>query len=90
LELRKLKARFTLLGACTSYPLLRSDLEAAAIEIKDFKHKHDHSSIYTILSPLCEACVSLQGKLFYAIKENTELQQEVTYLTARLEKNCVE
>jgi hypothetical protein len=34
LELRELEARSTLLGACTSCPLLRSDLEAAAIEIK--------------------------------------------------------
>jgi hypothetical protein len=30
--------------------------------------------------------VSLNGKLFHAIKENNELQQEVAYLTARLEK----
>jgi hypothetical protein len=37
LELREPKARSTLLGACTSCPLLRSDLEAAAIEIKDLK-----------------------------------------------------
>jgi hypothetical protein len=36
LELRELKARSTLLGAYTSCPLFRSDLEAAAIEIKDF------------------------------------------------------
>jgi hypothetical protein len=59
LELRELKTRSTLLGACTSCPLLRSDLEAAVIEIKDFKHKLDYCSRYTILSPLCEACVSL-------------------------------
>jgi hypothetical protein len=58
LELRELKAHFTLLGACISCPMLRSDLEAAAIEIKDLKHKLDHSSSYTILSPPCEACVS--------------------------------
>jgi hypothetical protein len=51
LELRELKARSTLLGACTSYPLLRSDLEVTAIEIKDLKHKLDHPSHYTILSP---------------------------------------
>jgi hypothetical protein len=38
------------------------------------------------LSPPYEACVSLKGKLFHATKENTELQQEVAYLTARLEK----
>ncbi len=74
LELRELKAHSTLLGACTSCPLLRSDLEAAAIEIKDLKHKLDHSSRYTILSPPCEACGSLKGKLFHATKENTELK----------------
>jgi hypothetical protein len=61
LELRELKTRSTLLGACTSCPLLRSDLEAAAIEIKNLKHKLDQSSHYTILSPPCEACVSLKG-----------------------------
>jgi hypothetical protein len=88
LELRELKARSTLLCACTSCPLLRSDLEAAAIEIKDFKHKLDHSSRYTVLSPPCEACVSLKGKLFHATKKNTKLQQEVAYLNARLEKTC--
>jgi hypothetical protein len=86
LELRELKTRSTLLGACTTCPMLRSDLEAAVIEIKDLKHKLDHSSHYTVLSPPCEACVSLKGKLLHATKENTELQQEVAYLTARLEK----
>jgi hypothetical protein len=30
LKLRQLKARSTLLGACTTCPLLRSDLEASA------------------------------------------------------------
>jgi hypothetical protein len=58
LELRELKACSTLLGACTSYPLLRSNLEASAVEIKDLLHKLDHSSRYTILSPSCEACLS--------------------------------
>jgi hypothetical protein len=74
LELRELKARSTLLGVCTTCPLLRSDLEATAIKIKDLKHKLDRSSHYTVLSPLCEACVSIKGKLFHTIKENTELQ----------------
>jgi hypothetical protein len=86
LELRELKACFTLLGSCTSCPLLRSDWEAAIIEIKDLKHKLDYSSRYTILSPPCEACVPLNDKLLHATKENTELQQEVAYLTACLEK----
>jgi regulator of replication initiation timing len=89
LELRELKARSTLLGACTSCPVLRSDLEAAAVEIKDLKHKLDHFSCYTVLSPPCEACVSLKGKLLHATKENTELQQEVAYLTTRLEKTAL-
>jgi hypothetical protein len=61
LELKELKARSTLLGACTSRVMLRSDLEAAAVEIKDLKHKLNHSSRYTVLSPLCEACISLKG-----------------------------
>jgi hypothetical protein len=86
LELGELKARSTLLGACTSCPLLGSDLESAAVEIKDLKHKLNHSSRYTILSPPYEACVSLKGKLLHATKENTELQQEVSYLTACLDK----
>jgi hypothetical protein len=63
LELKELKARSTLFGACTTCPLLRSDLETDAVEIKDLKHKLDHSSHYTILSPPCEVCVSLKGKL---------------------------
>jgi hypothetical protein len=41
LELRELKAHSTLLGACTSCPLLRSNLKVAAVEIKDLKHKLD-------------------------------------------------
>jgi hypothetical protein len=89
LKLRELKAHSTLLGAYTSCPLLRSDLEAAAVEIKDLKHKLDYSSRYTVLSPPCEACVSLKGKLLLATKENTELQQEVAYLTACLEKTAL-
>jgi hypothetical protein len=89
LELREFKARSTLLGICTNCPLLRSDLESSAVEIKDFKHKLDHSSCYTVLSPSCEACGSLKGKLFHATKENTELKQEVAYLTSRLERMVV-
>jgi Fe-S cluster biogenesis protein NfuA len=89
LELRELKAYSTLLGACTSCPVLRSDLEAVAVEIKDLKHKLDHSSRYIVLSPPCESCVSLKCKLLHTIKENTELQQEVVYLTARLDETVL-
>jgi hypothetical protein len=69
--------------------VLRSDLEASAIEIKDLKHIFDHASCYSVLSPPCELCASLKGKLFHATKENTELQQEDAYLTARLEKTIL-
>jgi predicted nuclease with TOPRIM domain len=34
-------------------------------------------------------CGSLKGKLFYATKENTELKQEVAYLTSHLERIVV-
>jgi hypothetical protein len=70
LELGELKTRSTLFGVCTTCPLLRSNLEAAAVEIKDLKYKLDHSSRYTVLSAPCEACVSLKGKLFHGTKEN--------------------
>jgi regulator of replication initiation timing len=89
LELREIKARFRLLGACTSCHVLRSDLEASAIKIKELKHKLDHASRYSVLSPLCKLCASLKGKLFHTNKENTELQHEVAYLTARLEKTVL-
>jgi hypothetical protein len=74
LKLRELKARSKLLGACTSYPMLRSDLEAFAVEIKDLKHIHDHASRYNVLTPLYVVCGSLKGKLFHATKENIELK----------------
>jgi hypothetical protein len=51
LEPRELKAHSMLLGVCTTFPLLRSDLEALVIEIKDLKHKLDHSSA-TLFYPL--------------------------------------
>jgi hypothetical protein len=89
LKLSELKARSLLLGGCTSCPLLRSDLEACAIEIKDLKHQIDHSSRYSVLSLLCEMCGSLKGKLFHATKENTELKHEVAYLTFCLDRTVV-
>jgi hypothetical protein len=74
LELGELKACSLLLGACTSCPLLKSDLEASVVEIKELKHKHDHSSCYSVVSPPCEICGSLKGKLFHATKEKTKLK----------------
>jgi hypothetical protein len=72
--------------ACTSCSLFRFDLETSTDVIKDLKYKLDHFSRYSILSPSCDVCGSLKGKLFHATKENTELKQEVAYLTARLDK----
>jgi hypothetical protein len=66
--------------------LLKSDLETSAVEIKELQHKLDHSSCYIVLSPPCEMCGFLKGKLFHATKENTELKQEVAYLSTHLEK----
>jgi hypothetical protein len=89
LELRELKACVTLLGICTTCPLLRSDLETVVIEIKDLKHKLDHSYYYSVLSTSYEACVSLKGKLFHTTKKKTKLKQEVAYLIVRLEKTIL-
>jgi hypothetical protein len=89
LTLRELKAHSILLGACTSCPLLRCDLEVCAIEIKDLKHQITHSSRYNALSPSCDACDSLKGKLFHATKKNTKLKQEVAYLTSHIERTVL-
>jgi hypothetical protein len=43
----------------------------------------------TLFYPLYAKCLSLKGKLFHATKKNTELQYEVAYLTARLEKTVL-
>jgi hypothetical protein len=69
LELKDLKARPLLLGACTSCLMLKFNLVACSIEIKELKHKIDHSSRYRIFCPPCEMCYSLKGKLFHATKE---------------------
>jgi hypothetical protein len=69
-----------------SCSVLRPNLDASTVEIKDLKHKLDNSSRYTILSHPYVLCGSLKGKLLHATKENTKLKQEITYLTARLEK----
>jgi hypothetical protein len=86
LELKELKARSLLLGACTSCHMLKSDLEACSIEIKEHKRRLDHSSRYKVFSPPCEVCGSLKGKLLHATKGNSKLKQEVSYLSTRLER----
>jgi hypothetical protein len=60
LELKELKACSLLLGACTSCPMLKSDLEACSIEIKELKQILDHSSCCKVFSPPCEVLVLLR------------------------------
>jgi hypothetical protein len=69
--------------------MLISDLEVCIVEIKDLKCQIDHSSRYSVLSPPCKMCGSLKGEFFNATKENTELKQEVTYLTSHLKRTVV-
>jgi hypothetical protein len=89
MELKELKAHSTLFGAHTTCPLLRSDLEALTVEIKDLKHRFDHSSRYSVLSPPCKLCGSLKGKFFHATKKNIGIQQEVAYLIIHLQKTAL-
>jgi hypothetical protein len=70
LELRELKAHSIFLGACTSCPLLRSDLEVATIEIKDLKHKLDHS-LATLFYPLFVKHVFLSRVSFSTLPKRT-------------------
>jgi hypothetical protein len=81
LELKELKARSLLLGAGTSCPMIKSILEVCSIEIKELKQRLDHSSHYKIFSPPCDVCGTLKGKRLHATKENSELKQEVAYLS---------
>jgi hypothetical protein len=89
LELKELKARSLLLCACTSCPMLKYDLEACSIKIKEFKQRFDRSSCYKVFSPHCEVCDTLKDKLLNAIKENSELKPEIAYLSSCLERIMV-
>jgi hypothetical protein len=88
-KLKELKACSLLVDAYTSCPMLRSNLQVCSVEIKELKHKLDHSFCYSVLSSPCEMRVSLKGKLFHAIKEIIELKQDVAYLTSRLGRMVV-
>jgi hypothetical protein len=60
LELKELKACSLLFGACTSCPILKSDLEACSIEIKELKQRLDHSSCYKVFHPLVRFVILLR------------------------------
>jgi hypothetical protein len=51
LKLKELKARSLLLGDYTSCPILKSDLKACFIGIKELKQRLDYSSRYKVFSP---------------------------------------
>jgi hypothetical protein len=70
LKLRELKPRSTLLGACTTCPLLRSDLEVTTVEIKNLKHKLDHF-FATLFYPLHVKHVSLSRVSFSMLPKRT-------------------
>jgi hypothetical protein len=69
LVLKELKARSTLLDVCTTCPLLRSDLEASTIEIKDLKHKLD--LLTTLFYPLCVKHAALSRVGFFMFPKRT-------------------
>jgi hypothetical protein len=70
-ELRELKARSLLLGVCTTCPMLIWRL--VLLRLKKLSTKLI-ILLASVLSPSCEICGSLRGKLFHATKENTELK----------------
>jgi hypothetical protein len=72
------------LGACLECPKLKLELDARSLKVKELE-----KTCVSVTSPCCEVCGTLKGKLFHANKENTELKQDVAYLTSRLERTVV-
>jgi hypothetical protein len=60
LELKELNAHSSLLGTCTSCPMLKSYLEACSIEIEELKQKLNHSSRYKFFYLLVKFVVLLR------------------------------
>jgi hypothetical protein len=74
LELKELKARSLLLGACLECSKLKLELDARSLKVKELETKLLEKPRVSVTSPPCEVCGSLKGKLFHATKENTELK----------------
>jgi hypothetical protein len=70
LKLRVLKARSSLLGACTSCVLLISNLKAFAIKIKDLRTNLS-ILLATTSDPLCANCVVLSRVSFSMLPKRT-------------------
>jgi hypothetical protein len=71
LELKELKARSLLLGACLKCPKLKLELDAHSLKVKELETKLLKKPRVSVTSPACEVCGALKGKLFHATKENT-------------------
>jgi hypothetical protein len=89
LELKELKARSLLLGACFECPKLKLELDVHSLKVKELETKLLEKPCVLVTSPPCEVCGTPKGKRFHATKENTELKQEVVYLTSHLERTVV-
>jgi hypothetical protein len=86
LELKEHKACSMLLGACLECPKIKLELDARSLKIKELETKLLEKPRVSVTSPPCEVCGTLKGKLLHATKENSKLKQEVTCLSARLER----
>jgi hypothetical protein len=89
LELKELKAHSMLLGAWFECPKLKLELDPCSLKVKELETKLLEKPHISVTSPTCDVCGNLKGKLFHATKENTELKQEVAYLTYCLERTVV-
>jgi predicted nuclease with TOPRIM domain len=68
---------------------LKLELDAHSLKVKELEIKLLEKPCVSVTSPPCEIVENLKGKLFHATKENTELKQEVAYLTSHLERTVV-
>jgi hypothetical protein len=68
---------------------LKLELDACSFKVKELETKLLEKPCVLVTSPPYEVCGTLKSKLFHATKENSELKQEVAYLSARLERTIV-
>jgi hypothetical protein len=74
LELKELRARSLLLGACLECPKLKLELDARSLKVKELETKLLEKPHISVTSPPYEVCGTLKDKLFHATKENIELK----------------
>jgi hypothetical protein len=68
LEPKELNARSLLLGAYLECPKLKLELDAHSLKVKEPETKLVEKPHVSVISPPCEVCRSLKGKLFHATK----------------------